>query len=312
MGSIDWAKVEREYNASTLDLARLNAHALRVAEALRGKGVQVQGYTDSDAKDFWREASRQGFFKTLFKDRTGLDYRHVGYWVLATASTHSHHTDRKKTRSPAMPSLGLSASSYQKSHGHSQTDQWVLLEDGALARSGWYRKSDGWRSEAEPTAWRVMTTEDILLLDHRARTSYRDYNNRSGTGYSSTTEISSSNYLLTSKKGGGCSKLLTGLLQTHGLLEPGSSRRAGAPAAGQPRSGQPEAEHDAPPRERLPISRTYRLSADQLLEGCTLTHTFTNGTTTRVTIRAATRSGKVITVRTRESGGPEAIRVLAE
>lgn len=293
----DFAKMERDYQASVLDMSRLHAYAQKVAASLVDKRVPFDGFTDADTKSFWDEASKEGFFKTLFKEKTGLDYQHIGYWTLAATSSSRNHTDRKKTRYDGfgvMPAFSL-----QHEYGGRSGEKWVLLANGRLARSSFFARTTYSQTREQTTVWREMTESDILLLDHRSRTYDRFYNNRQGSGYEVRTEISSDNYLMTDKKGVGCSKALTGLLKRHGLLP---DREQDRQVRRQPATAQRD--------DRPPITKTYTLTAAQLRDGCILTHTFANGTTARVHVRPDTRSGKVITVRTRQSGTAEAIRVL--
>lgn len=304
MAEIDWSKVERDYGNSTLDLDRLTRYASKAAEVLTEKGAAFDGHTDSDRASFWDEVSREGFFKTFFKDKTGLEYQHIGYWTLESTSYTFSHTDRKKTRYDGL--AGNPEFSVQHKRGGSGGERWALLADGRLA---WSRLRDGTffkQRNFHSYTWHFMTEDDILLLDHRARPFDRFTNNRDGTDQSSGTSIKTSNHLLTGKKGGGCSKKLSDLLKRHGLGKDQPQRTA-APAK---RGG------DATPRvpqrdsQRLPIAKTYTLSQFQLQNGCTIPHTFGNGTTTQVAVRPNTNNGKVITVRTRQSGAAEAIRLV--
>ena len=304
MGGVDWAQVARDYEASILDLSRLTTYAQMVATKLLQHGVPFDGYTDSDTQSFLDVAKREGFFKTLFSDKTGIDYQHIGYWLLAETYEIQNHADRQKTR------YGYGKDSFSVRHGRegSNSSKWVLLQDGQLARYDSRRSTVGVAGEYgdvfgqsnDHRMWGVMTEGDILLLDHKPRDIERRYNNRSGSGYIYATTISTDNYLLTGKKGGGCSKKLTGLLAAHGLKEERKSRPEGS------RSGSSSS------RPKLPISATYALTADQLATGCQFLHTFKNGTTTTVTVNPNTRSGKVITVRTRQSGEAEALRLVQQ
>ena len=62
-----------------------------------------------------------------------------------------------------------------------------------------------------------MSDEEILLLDHKKR-SVRRRNVMRDDYYVEDSEcIRADNYLLTGKKGGGCSKKITALLKKHGL-----------------------------------------------------------------------------------------------
>jgi len=297
MAGIDWAQVARDYEASVLDRPRLTTYALKVAEKLRQHSVAFDGYTDEDTRSFWQVAGREGFFKTLFNDKTGIDYQHLGYWLLADTFEINRHADRKKTR------YGYGKDSFSVRHGNegNARSMWVLLSDGRLARFDSRRSTVGvagtyggtYGQSSDHRVWGLMTDSDILLLDHKTREVERTYNNRQGTGYTYGSMISADNYLVTGKKGAGCSKKLTELLKKHGLQEERSPRSAREPE-----------------RPKLPISQTYSLTAEQLQNGFQFIHTFRNGTTTTVNVNPNTRSGKIITVRTRQSGEAEAIRLV--
>lgn len=134
MAGIDWAKVASDYARSDFDRSRLETYARKVAEQLVAHGAAFDGYTDGDAKSFWAEAGHEGFFKTLLKDRTGIDYQHIGYWGLAAGYVNSHHQDRKKTRFKDPFGKGTSFS-VQMKYGGSSSFRWVKLPLVGRARS---------------------------------------------------------------------------------------------------------------------------------------------------------------------------------
>lgn len=135
----------------------------------------------------------------------------------------------------------------------------------------------------------------LLLLDHRIR--YEDenggYPRRDGSYYYSS-YLSTDNYLITGKKGGGCRKLLGKLLDGRGIKDPRIERRD--------RSRSKIGTHA--------ISKTYAVTGEQLKNGFTLTHTFANGSTRRVDVYPGSRSGKVIAVRNTTDDTTEWIKVI--
>ena len=135
----------------------------------------------------------------------------------------------------------------------------------------------------------------LLLLDHRIR--YEDENGgypRKDGSYYYRSYLSTDNYLITGKKGGGCRKLLGKLLEGHGIKDPRTERRY--------RNKSELGKHA--------VSKTYAVTGEQLKNGFTITHTFANGSTRRVDVYPGSRSGKVISVHDKAAGVTEWVRVV--
>lgn len=295
MGQVDWQKVAADYAHSTLDMNRLVTYARMVAAGLAGAGIPFDGHAELEV-----EQRKQGLLSKLIGARPAK--QRIGYWMLEQTGLYQSHQDRQKTHYPKVGGLG--GFSMQNRYGHTHHQIWVLLADGQLATFRSHRPTEMALAHGPARVeWQIMNGSDVLLLDHKTREIDRRYNSRSGSGFARGSQLSSENYLITGKKGGGCRKRLAALLKNHGLIEESASDRHGAPRQVDSRlpSGQP--------RHHLPIARTYTLTQQQLRDGCSIMHTFANGATKDVEIHPSTRSGKVITVRTRQSGGPEAIKV---
>ena len=281
MANINWIEVEQSYQKSIFDWEKLYLYAKTAAASLQKNYIPYDGYTDEEASIMKKGIGK--LFPEMLNQR--IDYHHLGFWILATSGTSSHHTDRKKTR---YRNWEGKMSSFQMYYSNSKNCTWVLLSNGQLAccQHSYIQYTE------DKKIWNIMTHEDIMLLDHKSRSIDRSYNDKSGRGGKYGTDISSSNYLLTGKKGGGCSKKITELLKKHNLYT------------------ETKKTNSNPDKPQLPISKSYTLTTEQLKNGCSIQHAFTNGTTTSVRINANTRSGKVITVRTKQSNGAEAIRLL--
>lgn len=297
---VDWEKVERDYAHSSFDRKRLNLYATKVAGRLLSASVPFDGNTvrslSSEGPLYSEEVQEvpNGFLRNLFgaKTKRRVARKGLGFWVLQSSRWSGRHTDRKKTRYKNLSGPG-SFSVQHRHHWRGEKD-WILLQDGRLAihtevHSGMYD-----RDTDNSDLWALMSDADVLLLDHKVRSHDRHYNDRSGHGFSIGSTISSDNYLVTGKKGGGCSKKLTDLLRKHGLYEKPQPKRAPAPH----RSDQPL------------LTKTYSLTRAQLVSGASVEHVFRNGTRTTVRINPNTPSGKVITVRTKQSGEAERIKLI--
>ena len=140
-----------------------------------------------------------------------------------------------------------------------------------------------------------MSDNLLLLLDHRVRCEEDNggYLRKDGSYYYRN-YLSTDNYLITGKKGGGCRKLLGKLLEGHGIKDPRIERRD--------RSRSKIGTHA--------VSKTYAVTGEQLKNGFTLTHTFANGATRRVDVYPGSRSGKVISVHDKAAGVTEWVRVV--
>lgn len=313
---MDWVRVAADYERSTLDLTKVEAEARKLAEAFIERGVAFDGYTDDEAKSFWKEAGSQGFFATLMKDRTGIDYRHIGFWTLQSVSESAYDQERTKTR---VQGLG-NQKSFMWAHESRRMSRriWAVLSDGRLASYSTWGFTSTRMGKSDGHGWTVMTAEDVLLLDHRVRELPGERSNKWSKGYEYGTMLSADNHLLTGKKGGGCLKLMSALRARHGLASPSPRRddRRGDQHSGASHRAASTvheiggANPTAPARERPPISRTYALGADQLQDGVSIRHTFASGASQTVKIFPNTRSGKVIVVRPASGGAAESIRLV--
>jgi hypothetical protein len=283
--AVDWARIEREYSASTFDRAHLNDMAQRAAEALSNAGVPFDGYTDTQTTE------RRGLLRTLFT-APGIEHKHIGYWEVESDWYSRFHQDRKKTRVETLNGHWSTQLQEQNSQGR----KWALLDGGVLAL--FERRDFAYRHmrKDNTTRWREMTEADVLLLDRRPQRWDRDYRNASGIGHEHGEMYGSDRPIATNSKGNGLRKRLRALREKHGVAEQGPARPPGTTSAVHP--------------ARPPLTATYTLLPRQLESGCTITHTFANGTKTSVTIRPQTRSGKIINVRSRGGGGAEAIKVV--
>ena len=206
MASIDWNKMAQDYEKSILDSTQLYAYAQKIAEKLLNNRIQFDGYTDAATKDFWEESKNKGFLKTLFKDRSGLDYQHFGYWTLETSS-HNYSGDSRVSYPHYDPHLSSRGKKFSVLQGASTkvNMRWVLLFTGQLALFSSTQKQNEIDqghayNKKDDNMWRIMTTDDILLLDHKKRDDNRNVYNRNYYTRASGSYISSANYLLTDKK----------------------------------------------------------------------------------------------------------------
>ncbi len=243
MAYVDWNKVAEDYKNSSFIWEYLNDYARKAAGILVSNGVSFDGYTDDGTPS---ESPRGLFGKlrhTLFglpEDCMKLEYLHIGYWKLETCQSETHHGRRYIERS-------IDKRGYYR---EKKTDTfsgtginiekiWGLLADGRLAvfeiekrynefNSGrcflsnlrdreFHYFSLETKQDKQINKCRIMTEEDILLLDHKKREincrniGHDDYYCLEGTW------ISNDNYLMTGKKGNGCKKKIAALLKGHGL-----------------------------------------------------------------------------------------------
>ena len=183
--------------------------------------------------------------------RPPLVREHIGYWVLETGVEESHHGHRySESYLTKSYRFKVKRTNVFTAQAVVRETKWVLLEDGGLAvfatkkvyngfpyieNFNWI-KDDGsvalrnWRTGDGSTALslntqegnftselRNMTDEDIFLLDHKKREIRRRYIQRDDYSVEDSSCIRMNNYLLTGKKGGGCSKKITALLKKHDL-----------------------------------------------------------------------------------------------
>lgn len=250
MARIDWNKVAEDYQNSSLDRERLCQYAKKAAEALRAGGIPF----DSTAGKDWHEPPKPApdmslgarLRRVFIPDpvppdtRPALVQQNMGYWVLETSEEELHSGHRSSEI--YMTKSGYIREKKDEIFIGSATilmRKWVLLADGSLAvyttklsygeypykPSSWWIKEGGsaaFRSEESfqknfEDEWRAMTDEDILLLDHKKREVRRRWVQRDNYSVEDSNCIRMDNYLLTGKKGGGCSKKITALLKKHGL-----------------------------------------------------------------------------------------------
>lgn len=247
MARIDWKKVAEDYKNSSFDRERLNRYAQKAAEALNSQKVAFDGYTDESRP-------KEGIFgrlrQTLFAspaDQARLDRQHMGYWVLEDSQEERHNGYRYKE------AFMNKNNNYIEKRTHNFTGsvtvrdrKWVLLADGSLAvftctdqhKEHWYESGPysleglkdvgcdwfSWKvngmklSEQQITnEWKHMTEEELLLLDHKKREVRKRYIKRDQYVVEDSTCIRADHYLLTGKKGGGCSKKITALLKKYNL-----------------------------------------------------------------------------------------------
>ena len=107
MSKIDWQKVAREYEASTLDMRGVMDYARTVAALLIQNDIAPEGYTDVEVAKFEEQQrvydaiptndekrQRPSLFKRLFSSSDAstteqqdvLSRKHIGYWGLLTES----------------------------------------------------------------------------------------------------------------------------------------------------------------------------------------------------------------------------------
>ena len=123
----------------------------------------------------------------LPKDHMKLEYLHIGYWKLETCQWEIFHSGR----------------CFLDIIRDRETDYWWDIDRV---------------SEKEiKNEYKIMTDEDILLLDYKKRRiKCRDIGHDDFYCVDSMW-ISTDNYLMTGKKGNGCKKMITALLKEHGL-----------------------------------------------------------------------------------------------
>lgn len=305
MAKVDWEQVAKNYEASILDMAWVTSYAQKVAKLLGDHHISRMGYTDEKQRELENRIAETNsgsgkvvkFFRSLFSTQPDdtLEKRcareHIGYWVICQTDTGK--TKKKRQRD------SLSGRMVESSLRLYSYDLYCLLDTGELACFHYF-DFQPWPGYGQPEykisgGWMSMTENMLLLLDHRMR--YEDENNgyptKNGSHYYRS-YLSTDNYLITGKKGGGCRKLLGKLLEGHGIKDPRIERRY--------RSRSKIGKHA--------VARTYTVTGEQLKNGFTLTHTFANGATRRVDIYPGSRSGKVITVRNTTDDTTEWIRVV--
>lgn len=305
MAKVDWEQVAKDYEASTLDMAWVTSYAQKAAKLLVDHHISPMGYTDekqgevdkriAEANDGSGKVAK--FFRNLFaaepSDTPEKRYarEHIGYWVIC--KTETGDTTNEKLRNPCSGNMS------KKSRQIYEYSLYCLLDTGELACFH-YSSFQIWlgysrqRYEVEG-GWAPMSENLLLLLDRRVR--YEDENNgyltKNGSYYYRS-YLSTDNYLITGKKGGGCRKLLGKLLEEHGIKDPRIQRRD--------RSRSKIGTHA--------ISKTYTVTGEQLKNGFALTHAFANGSTYRVDVYPGSQSGKVIAVRNTTDDTTEWIRIV--
>lgn len=243
MARIDWNKVAEDYKNSSFNQERLLGYAQKAAELLNKNGIFYDGYTDDDcpSKGMFEKAFR--FLLASSKNKEELIHQHIGYWVLEISDEEFHHGFREtyldKNYREKRTKMFLGSAIIRKM-------KWILLSDGRLALyiySQTYKEypyesganslgalrdiGSSWLSflcnekkhEVKITnECRMMTEEDILLLDHKKRNVKKRWVKRDRYDIEDSVCIRTNNYLLTGKKGGGCSKKITILLKKYDLL----------------------------------------------------------------------------------------------
>lgn len=311
MSNIDWQKVARDYEASTLDMQDIMDYARTVATLLVQNDVAPDGYTDTEVAKFEErqrtydeiptnrmKRRRSSLLKRLFvsseatttEQQDVLSQKHIGYWVLLTESEMQvGKTLHKFSNGPLEV----------RNNSNSNT-VYALLTDGTLQC---FRSDDARQmyfittvSASASGVWSEMSEKDILLLDHRLRHEEREtpYNRRTGEHwYFERSRLSIDNRLITGRKGGGCRKLLDKLLEKKGI-EP------------------PHAKKSRRKKDEGPVDKTYRLTSSQFKDGCTIRHTFKSGHSQIVHVYPNSRPHKVITVKNKKSGSVEKIMLLSQ
>lgn len=247
---IDWNKVAEDYKNSAFNSERLYQYASKAAEALTTNAVPFDGYTDSDWQKPVKPQTdtrllarlRRFFAPPSPESQHPLVLNHIGYWVLEIGEEETHHGRRDSE-------IYLDKYGYIREKKNKKNDfftghavvcktKWVLAEDGNLAvyaskesyyeypsiGSSWSIREFGSETLGRDihlkeftNEWRYMTEEDILLLDHKKREIRRRFVQRDNYSVEDSNCLRKDNYLLTGKKGGGCSKKITALLKKHGL-----------------------------------------------------------------------------------------------
>ena len=310
MAKVDWEQIAKDYEVSTLDMAWVTSYAQKVAKLLVDHHISPMGYTDEKQHELDNKMAEVNhldcssggiaqFFQNLFSsdqdDRPKPSYclEDIGYWVLLEELEDELSRGREKNN--------YSGSTTEVMIAHHNRRSYCLLANGKLACFDYHDFCEWFgpvqkRVEASG-GWSLMKEDHILLLDRRLR---HQSSNRGRLGndvkgsYYRRVYLSTDNYLITGKKGGGCRKLLGKLLEGHGIKDPKIKRRD--------RSRSKIGTHA--------ISTTHEVTREQLKDGFTLTHTFANGSTRRVDVYPGSRSGKVIAVHNTTDGTTEWIRIV--
>ena len=305
MAKVDWEQVAKDYEASTLDMTWVTSYAQKVAKLLVDHHISPMGYTDEKQGELDKRIAETNsgpgkvakFFRSMFSaepDNTPerrYAREHIGYWVIC--QTETGRTQKRRQRS-SYSGHSIETSLHERSY-----DLYCLLDTGELACFHYFDFKP-WSGYGEPEykisgGWMSMTENMLLLLDHRVRCEEDNggYPRKDGSYYYRY-YLSTDNYLITGKKGGGCRKLLGKLLEGHGIKDPRIERRYRS----RSKIG------------KYTISKAYAVTREQLKNGFTLTHTFANGSTCRVDIYPGSRSGKVIAVHNTTDGTTEWIRIV--
>lgn len=303
MAKVDWDQVAKDYEASTLDMAWVTSYAQKAAKLLVDHHISPMGYTDEKQGELDKRIAETNsgsgkvtkFFRNLFaaEPNDTLEKRcakeHIGYWVICQTDTGKSKKKRQRdSLSGRMMEFSLRLYSY---------DLYCLLDTGELACFHYFdfQPWPGYGESKVSGGWMSLSENMLLLLDHRMR--YEDENDgypRKDGSYYYSSYLSTDNYLITGRKGGGCRKLLGKLLEGHGIKDPRIERRY--------RSRSKIGKHA--------ISKTYEVTREQLKSGVALTHTFANGSTRRVDVYPGSRSGKVIAVHNNTDDTTEWIEII--
>jgi len=310
MAKVDWEQVAKDYEASTFDMEWVTLYAQKVAKLLGDHHISPMGYTDEKQGELDNKMAEANhldrssggiaqFFQNLFSpdqgDRPKPSYclENIGYWVFLEESEDELSKGREKNN--------YSGSTAEVMIAHHNRRSYCLLANGKLACFD-YRDFCEWFGPVQKRAkasggWSLMKEDHILLLDRRLR--YQS-SNRGRLGddvkgsYYHRVYLSTDNYLITGKKGGGCRKLLGKLLDGYGIKYPRVDRR----------------DRNRSELGKHAVSKTYAVTGEQLKNGFTITHTFANGSTRRVDVYPGSPSGKVIAVHNTTDGTTEWIRIV--
>lgn len=251
MACIDWNKVALDYQNSTFFEERIRNYARKTAETLLKSNIAFNGYTDDGCIKTVARKYIAGVINRLFpanppKVPARLDSLHMGYWELETCVEERHFGYRYKE-----PYIDKRSYSYMMKYKKTPVfcgqaaifdSKWVLLENGMLAAhlaktrykecpceyvQGYWNmvrecgvsafsslEIHDKRTESE---WRVMTANDIMLLDHKKREAKQRFIKRDDYYVCDGYYLSADNDLLTGKKGNGCIKKMTALLKKYNL-----------------------------------------------------------------------------------------------
>lgn len=251
MAQFDREKNAKEYSNSFFDEKRLSTYAKKAAEALNNNNIPFDGYTDDARYELKEFLPKEGLFEKLRRkwyhaskdltDLIDLDYQHLGYWVLETSWDEIHHG----TRLTLNTGYNFREERTKTFDGHAliREKMWVLLTDGNLAvytftqnykeypyemgssylfalrecGCSFLNNTEQPRNKKVTSEWNAMTEEDILLLDHKKRDIIRRNVRRDEYYLEDSKSIRTDNYLMTNKKGVGCSKKITALLRQYHL-----------------------------------------------------------------------------------------------